>query len=171
MEKTLRIINTFQEQGILKEYAIGGAIAAMYYIEPILTYDLDIFFIPPEERLDVLAPIYEQAERKGYIVQKETIMIEGVPVQFIPAYNDLVKEAVKSATDTNYRETKTYVVKPEYLIAIAVQTNRPKDRERAVRLLNETAIDSKLLMNILGRFRLTVKFDKFKSQFYEKKSR
>ena len=40
----------------MKAYAIGGGIAATYYIEPVLTYDLDIFFIPASEGLDILAP-------------------------------------------------------------------------------------------------------------------
>lgn len=35
----------------IKDYAIGGGIAAIYYIEPILTYDLDIFIILPQPQV------------------------------------------------------------------------------------------------------------------------
>ena len=43
MEKTLAVINKLEQQGLIGRYAIGGAVAATRYIEPIQTYDLDIF--------------------------------------------------------------------------------------------------------------------------------
>jgi hypothetical protein len=95
MEKTLQVIEAMARQGIIKAYAIGGGIAATYYIEPVLTYDLDIFFIPAKEGLDVLEPIYDFAKERGFSTQAESILIEGFPVQFIPAYNNLVREAVE----------------------------------------------------------------------------
>jgi hypothetical protein len=57
MEKTLQVIEEMTRLGIIKAYAIGGGIAATYYIEPVLTYDLDIFFLPVRDGLDELAPI------------------------------------------------------------------------------------------------------------------
>jgi hypothetical protein len=61
MEKALGVIEEMARLGVIKAYAIGDGIAATYYIEPILTYDLDIFFIPIKEGMDELAPIYEFA--------------------------------------------------------------------------------------------------------------
>jgi hypothetical protein len=46
MEKALIVIEEMTRVGIIKSYAIGGGIAATYYIEPVLTYDLDVSFIP-----------------------------------------------------------------------------------------------------------------------------
>ncbi|MCR4395938.1 MAG: hypothetical protein NUW07_04280 [Candidatus Saccharicenans sp.] len=57
MERALAVIEEMTHLGIIKSYAIGGGIAATYYIEPVLTYDLDIFFIPIKEGFDVLGPI------------------------------------------------------------------------------------------------------------------
>ena len=48
MQKTIKVIDRLQKEGIIKEYAIAGGVAAIFYVEPILTYDLDIFFIPPK---------------------------------------------------------------------------------------------------------------------------
>jgi len=48
MEQTLKIINLMQEEKLFATYAIGGGIAALFYIEPITTFDLDIFIILPE---------------------------------------------------------------------------------------------------------------------------
>ena len=96
MEKTIQIINTLKEEGLIKEYAIGGGIAAIFYVEPLLTYDLDIFFIPSiEEGLATLSPLYDFLRRMGYREDKEHVFIEGIPVQFIPVYNKLIKAAVE----------------------------------------------------------------------------
>jgi hypothetical protein len=168
MEKALRIIKDMARQGIIKAYAIGGGIAATYYIEPVLTYDLDIFFIPAGEGLDVLAPIYEYARERGFGAEAEAILIEGFPVQFIPAYNDLVREAVENATTLKYRDVEARVVTAEYLAAIALQTGRAKDRERLVRLLEDAVIDRTVLGGILEFFGLTDKFKKFEKQIDEK---
>lgn len=167
MDKTLQVIEEITRQGIIKAYAIGGGIAATYYIEPILTYDLDIFFIPAKEGLDVLAPIYDYAKERGFSTQAESILIEGFPVQFIPVYNDLVREAVENAATLKYRDVEAKVVTAEYLAAIALQTGRAKDRERVIRLLDEAVIDRTVLGRILGSFGLTDKFKKFEKQFHE----
>jgi hypothetical protein len=168
MEKALRVINEMTSRGIIKAYAIGGGIAATYYIEPVLTYDLDIFFIPASEGLDVLTPIYEYAGERGFSAQAEAILVEGFPVQFIPAYNDLVAEAVENAVTLKYRDVEARVVTPEYLAAIALQTGRAKDRERLARLLEDAVIDRTVLGRILDFFGLTVKFMKFEAQIDEK---
>jgi hypothetical protein len=155
MEKTLQVIGEMPRLGIIRAYAIGGGIAATYYIEPILTYDLDVFFIPLREGMDELAPIYEFARGRGYTEQAEALIIEGFPVQFIPAYNDLVREAVAEAGSLTCRGVGAKVVKAEYLVAIALQTGRAKDKERVVRLLDSDAVDRAALASILERFRLT----------------
>ncbi len=158
MESALQVIEEMARLEIIKAYAIGGAVAATYYIEPILTYDLDVFFIPVKEGLDELAPIYDFARGRGYAEQAEALMIEGFPVQFIPAYNDLVREAVADAATLKYGDVEGRVVKAEYLTAIALQTGRPKDRERVHRLLEEAALNKSLLGVILERHGLTGKF-------------
>ena len=111
MEKTLKVFNELEKTGLIRRYVIGGGIAVLFYAEPILTYDLDVFcLLPvcpppaagrPAERggLITLSPIYEYLQKKGYSVQEEHIVIEGIPVRFIPAYNELVEEAVEKARE------------------------------------------------------------------------
>ena len=43
IEAPLRDLNEMQAAGILTDYAIGGAVAAFFYIEPAATFDLGIF--------------------------------------------------------------------------------------------------------------------------------
>lgn len=163
MDRALKIINGLQKSGLIKSYAIGGGIAATYYIEPILTYDLDIFFIPREESLDVLSPIYDELIRRGCRPEKELIVIEGVPVQLIPVYNRLVREAVETSVESTYKKVKVRIVNPEYLLAIALQTNRSKDRERAIQLLDQAKLDSRSLVRLLKKFGLYDRYRKLKA--------
>lgn len=167
MEKALKIINELKKRKIIKDYAIGGGIAVIYYVEPILTYDLDIFFLPKEEgTLDVLSPVYSFLKRKGYKEDKEHMIIEGIPVQFLPAYNQLIRESLNDVYEMKYKGIKTRVIKPEYLIAIMVQTFRPKDRERIIKMLDEAEIDGALLDSILKNYKLHSKFSKFIKTYY-----
>lgn len=167
MEKALIVINDLKENGLIKDYAIGGGIAVIFYIEPILTYDLDIFFIPAgdSDGLLVLSSLYDYLKKQGYTPEKEHILIEGIPVQFLPVYNDLIEEAVEKAGYTSYKDTKIKVVKAEYLIAIMLQTYRPKDRERVIKFLDESDFDTEELERILLKFNLKDKFEKL-MRFY-----
>ena len=68
--------------------------AATFYAEPTLTFDLDVFVLlqPSKSGLVSLSPIYEALRARGYGEERDCVLIEGVPVQFLPAYNALVEE-------------------------------------------------------------------------------
>ncbi len=169
MEKTLKVLNNLEKKGLIKRYSIGGGIAVLYYAEPVLTYDLDVFCLLPSEKeeLITLSPIYEYLQRKGCKMDGEHIVIEGIPVQFIPAYNKLIEEALKEAIDIKYRQTETRIVRAEYLVAIMLQTYRPKDRERILLILDEIQIDMFYLESILKRHGLQKKWHEFKRRYDE----
>lgn len=168
MEKTIKVINKIQKEGLIKKYAMGGGIATIFYVEPILTYDLDIFFIPSkkERTLTILSPIYKWLKARGYKTYKEHIVIEGIPVQFIPVYNELIEDAVKEAVEIKYKNTKTLVIRAEHLIAIMLQTFRPKDKERIIKILDEAEINMNHLMEILQKYNLKERFEHFRGWYY-----
>jgi len=162
MKETLKVVNELKEKGLITDYAIGGGIAALFYIEPFLTYDLDVFIIPVQKTnqkdLILLSDVFDYLKSMGYSWKGEHIIVEGVPVQFIPA-DELEKEAVECARETEYEGIKTKVVSPEHLIAILLRAGRRKDIEKVERLLEQTEINRKLLKEILKRFKLKEKFD------------
>jgi len=151
MEKTFDVLNRLVEEGIIGKYAVGGAMAALFYTEPAATYDLDIFVVLPRlpSGLITLGPLYEHLAGLGYKVEGECVDIEGVPVQFLPAYNKLVEESLREARTLMYGEIPVPVLAVEYLIAIAIQTGRPKDRIRVTMLMEEASVDRSLLDRIL----------------------
>jgi hypothetical protein len=156
MKRTLQVLRDLEYSGLLSRYAIGGAMAATFYAEPVLTFDLDVFVELPtsESGLASLSPLYEALRARGYVEERECVLIEGVPVQFLPAYNALIEEAVAEARETAYEDTSTRVVRAEHLVAIALQTGRDKDRER-VRVLREQAgLDLEYLQKVLFRHKL-----------------
>lgn len=164
MEKTIQIINSLKEDNIIKDYAIGGAVASIFYIEPVTTYDLDIFVsLQNDDKFIItLEPIYEWFKERGYSFDKEHIIIEGIPVRFIPVYNELVKEAVTESINKNYGNTVTKVISPEYLITIMLQTNRSKDKERALRFIEEHEMDMEKLEMLLEKYDLKDKYNELK---------
>lgn len=162
MKKTIEVLNQLQKKGLIQDYAIGGGIATIFYVEPFFTYDLDVFIIISDtvkkQNLILLSPIYGYLEAKGYKWKGEHIIIEGVPVQFIPA-DELEKEAVTRAKAVEYEGVKTRVMAPEYLVALLLRAGRKKDKEKIEKLLEQTKIDRRKLRAILRKYGLTRKFD------------
>jgi predicted nucleotidyltransferase len=162
MRDTLRIINELKEKGLIKDYAIGGAIAALRWVEPFFTRDLDIFIIPEkevgEEELLLLSPIYEYLKNKGYNQWVgQWLIIEGVPVEFIPA-EGLAKEALENAIEIEFDGVPTKIIAPEYLIALFLKASRQKDKIKIQMLLEQAKIDMGKLEEILDRYNLSERF-------------
>src|SRR5262249_8816218 len=89
------------------------------------------------------------------------VSIDGVPVQLIPAYNALVMEALEEAVEKHYGRIKTRVLRPEYLMAIMLQTNRPKDTTRILQLREAVIIRKDRFKDILDRHGLKTKWADF----------
>ena len=71
-------------------------------------------------------------------------------------------EAVGQAVETKFRRTKTRVLRLEHLLAIVLQTDRPKDRARLPYLLDQAKVDQPALARIIKRHGLEAKWKKFK---------
>src|SRR5205823_1876681 len=119
MRRTLEVLNELEKESVFSRYAIGGAMAATFYTEPFLTFDLDVFVVLPRTPggLLTLAPLYDALRTRGYSEEAECVMIEGVPVQFLPAYNTLVEEALNEAQEIMYEDVPARVLRSEHLLA------------------------------------------------------
>lgn len=165
MEATLKVLNELERENVMARYAIGGAVGAIFYMEPFLTYDLDVFVLLPKTDggLLTLAPIYEALKRRGFEEDGVCILIEGMPVQFLHAYNPLLEEALAEALEKRYVETVTRVMRPEHLAAIMAQTGRDKDRQRFFTFMQEAELDMDYLRGVITRHHLNERFDLWKS--------
>lgn len=153
LANVFRALNALKEGGAIKDYAIAGAMALLFYMEPVRTYDLDVFvFLPPQEGLLItMEPLYRILREQGYDFDAEHVLIDETPVQFLPAYNALSEEAVRDAVFHDYEGVPVRVTRPEYLIALAFQTGGARRRLRAEILLEGGGIDGDLLNDILAK--------------------
>ena len=161
MKRTLEVLNELEREGVFTRYAIGGAMAATFYTEPVLTFDLDVFILLQSESgggLVSLDVIYQALRGRGYNAERETVLIEGVPVQFLPAYNALIEEALAQAREIDYEGVPARVVRAEHLIAICLQTGRAKDRARVAMLREQAKLDLNFLADVLKRHQLEDKW-------------
>jgi len=150
----LRAANDLVAAALIEDYALGGALAAIYYVEPFTTYDADIIFIAAEKGLSAGIPeIYARLQEQGWRVEREHLLINGFPVQFLAA-SGLTEEAVREARPIEYEGVPAKVFRPEHIIAIAASVGRHKDLARIEQLLEQTEIDRTLLDDILTRYNL-----------------
>ena len=150
----LRAANELVSAGLIKDYALGGALAAIYYTEPITTYDADIIFVASDKTLSAGIPaIYSHLQSKGWRVEREHLLIGNFPVQFLAA-SGLTEEAVREARPVQYEGVPAKVFRPEYIIAIAASVGRHKDFARIEQMLEQVKIDKALLDDILRRYSL-----------------
>lgn len=163
LEKVLAVINKMVEDRIIEDYAIGGAIAALFYIEPFETLDLDIVvFLPQEEMTKAvvsLAPLYTYLRQLGYHEEKEYVMIETVPVRFLVGGKRLLDDAVKTAVPKAFGATPTKVMRVEYLLALMADRCQAKDKARAQMVKEQgVEVDYDLVDTIIKQHRLEAKW-------------
>src|SRR6266446_3597274 len=117
MKQTLAIVEQLFTDGVIGSYAVGGAVGAAFYLEPVATLDVDIFVLfEPAPLILTLTPIYEACAKLGYSARGDAIQIEGWPVQFLPASQSLVAEAVREAVTREADGLSTRVMTAEHLM-------------------------------------------------------
>lgn len=166
MEQTLSVLNDLVREGVLLKYAIGGGIAATFYIEPVATYDLDVFVSVPvlPSGLLLFSPIYSALKTRGFEPEGEYVHISGIAVQFLPAYNALVEEALAEARDIAVGPVPANVIRAEHLMAIMLETGRGKDLARLAQMLEESEFDAAVFEDLIDRHGLRRKWDAFRQQ-------
>ena len=166
MKKTLEVLNRLVREKVIDDYAIGGAMGAMFYVETVTTMDLDIFVLFPDDSdLAPLSPVYGKLKEWGYLpdeYEKECINIEGTPVQFLPAYDAPLREALVQARSFDYEGVETKVMLAEYLAVICVNTGRVKDKLRVDMFLSSEGFDVVKFNMLLAKFGLKERFEQWK---------
>src|SRR5438552_16224142 len=117
LAEVLRTANELVSASLIKDYALGGALAAIYYVEPFTTYDADIVFVATAKTLSAGIPaIYSHLQSKGWRVEREHLMVNDFPVHFLAA-SGLTEEAVRHAKAIVNEGVLPRVVRPDDIIA------------------------------------------------------
>lgn len=170
VKETLELINQMRAEGIVGDYAIGGAVGATFYLAPAATVDLDVFAKVPSASagsLVSLSPIYEYLKSQGATVQDEYIMVGGWPVQFLLPSDALETEAIDQAVRTDVEGVPTRVMSAEHLMAIALKTGRAKDHNRILQFMEQASYEPARLRAIIERHGLSEKWQNFEKRFLE----
>lgn len=150
----------------IEDYAVAGAIGAIFYVEPFSTEDLDVLVLTPEHQLIIELPGWDYLKTRGYTTfDKGGVVVEGWPVQFLPATTPLEREAYLNAQILNVDDVPVRVVLPEHLVAIMLNVGRPKDIARVKMFLSQDAVKLLALEDVLTRHGLTEKWAEYKRNF------
>ncbi|PYI82530.1 MAG: hypothetical protein DMF09_14195 [Verrucomicrobia bacterium] len=157
IKEAIQIINRMEADGVIERYAIGGAVGATFYLEPVATQ--------PGSRLVSLEPIFTYLRDRGCTMEGEHIVIAGWPVQFLPANSNLLQEALVAAVEKSVEGTSARVFTAEHIAAIALQTGRAKDKARVLQFIEANAVDLGRVREILTRHGLNGNWQQFEQQF------
>jgi hypothetical protein len=159
-----------QQAGLYEGYAIGGAVAAIFYLEPFATEDIDIFVsLSPREGalLISLEPIYAFFRQRGASVIGERLEIAGWQVQLLPSPGPLEEDAVQNAIEVDVDGISVPVASEHHLAAIALQTNRLKDKLRLQMFLGSPTFDHAAFLALVSRFELQSAWSRAQQFFKE----
>jgi hypothetical protein len=168
IKEVIEILNRMQADGVIERYAIGGAVGATFYLEPIATLDVDVFVefhAEPGSAIISPKPIFEYLRDRGCTMEGEYIVIAGWPVQFLPAGSPLLQEALAASVEKDVDGTGARVFTPEHIAAIALDTGRAKDKARVLQFIEAGVLDLERLQEIIARHSLTGHWQQFERQF------
>lgn len=168
MRLALQAINDLEREGLIQKAAIGGAMGATFYLEPVSTFDLDIFVIFEGQPLIVsLTPIYDFLKARGHQPEGDAVVVGNWPVQFLPAETPLLREAVEQARQVDYEGIPARVMSAEHLMAVALATGRAKDHARLVAFVESGVADRARLNDILSRHGLKASWKRFEARYLD----
>ncbi|HEX4295590.1 MAG TPA: hypothetical protein VHZ29_15750 [Rhizomicrobium sp.] len=165
LRRAIEVVTALAEKRVIGGYAIAGAVAALNYIEPTLTEDLDILisidgFEKRSSGLFLLGPIETALAEMGYSERTGVgVKIEGWPVQFLPVASALDEEALEEATEIDISDPgkpsiKARCLRAEYVVAVALKVGRLKDLARIQAFLEQGAVDLSRLKSVLEKHNL-----------------
>lgn len=156
LKRVIEIIDGMVDVGIIDGYALGGATAANFYVDPFNTKDLDFFvhFTGDISSLDPLRPIIDHLTPMGYKLDGVEFDIEGRLVQFLPIPDELTERAVDHADIRDLGGFEVPVISAEYLVAIMLKKPRPQDLVRAKMFRDQEAVDIDALRILIERYSL-----------------
>ena len=166
--KTISVINQMTADGVIENYALGGATAVIFYTEPIATEDIDIFvhLKAGGNPLMEFQPIFDYLKDKGYSMKGEHFYVAGFPVQFLPTGKELLDEAIDEANEFQLaEEVIVRVMTPEHLVAVMLDTGKLKDYLRIGVFLEHKVVNSDELQSILAKHNLTEKWQENINKF------
>jgi hypothetical protein len=155
ISEIVKILNSMKKKKYIKEWALGGGVAAKYYVNPPITKDIDFFVTIDDKSIMFMQPIYAYMIEQGAEFKGHLFKYKGITLDIIPVMNELVKEAVNKSEEVVFDNVKLNIISADYLAAIALQVGRNKDIDRVKRLFNARLITVQF-MNLIEKYKLQI---------------
>jgi hypothetical protein len=168
MKQVARLLNDMQAEGVIKNYALFGAMAQMRYTEAVATLDADVLIaVPMPDKLDVLADIYTYCAGKGFPAEGDAIRVGAWPVQCMPVFSPLTNEALENAEVAEFDGVPLRVIKADYLAVIALSVGRGKDFARILALLESPHVTREQIATLAAKHGLADAWRRFEAKFID----
>jgi hypothetical protein len=166
VKEIAQLLNEMTDAGVITDYALFGALAQIRYTESVATFDADVLVgVPQPDRVDVLSPLYHFCAMKGYLPEGEAIRVGDWPLQLIPTFSPLTREAMENAETTEFEGVPFRVVRADYLAAIALEAGRAKDMARILALLESGSVTPEAIAVLAARHGLGDTWRRFEARF------
>ena len=144
-----QLLNEMRASGVIIDYALFGAAAQMRYTEPVATLDADVLIaLPSPEGLE-----------------GEAVRVDAWPVQFIPVFSPLTRDALVQAETADFEGVPFRVVRADYLAVIALSVGRSKDFTRILGLLESGSVSGEEIARLAERHDLLEAWKRFEARF------
>ncbi len=168
MKDLAKLLNAMRGAGVIADYALFGATAQMRYSEAVATLDADVLVaLPSADRLDLLTPVYDFCKKCGYMPEGEAIRVGSWPVQFIPVFSPLTREALEQAETVDFEGVALRVVRADHLAVIALSAGRAKDFARILALFESGSVTPGEVAALAQRHELSERWERFRRRFLD----
>jgi hypothetical protein len=166
VKELAQLLGEMVKAGVIHDYALFGAAAQIRYTEPVATLDVDVLVEKlPTPDLEPLKGIYEFCSSRGWHAEGEAIRVGAWPVQFVPVFSDLTRDAVRNAETADFEGLQLRVVRADYLAIIALSVGRAKDYARILALLESGSVSRGEIGRLAARHALSAAWSRFEERF------
>ena len=147
----IRSLNRLKQRGIIKDYAVIGAVAAAAYIEPVFTQDVDIVVLTDTD--DEFWNAYRRVGEAAEGLDGMHHILGGRPVQMFPSsIKPIYRDTLAKARRVRIGNVRVKIASPEHLVVLALEAFRYKDRLRIAELLTLPYIDRDTIRRLIEKF-------------------
>ena len=166
MKQVAQLLNDMIACGVIRNYALFGAMAQMRYTEAVATLDADVLVaVPSADRMDVLAGIDGYCKEQGFENEGDAVRVGAWPVQFMPVFSPLTREAMENAEIADFDGVALRVVRADYLAVIALSVRRGKDYARILALLESLSVTREQIAQLAAKHDLSQAWQQFEARF------
>ena len=141
----IRKLNDLKQRGLIRDYAVIGAVAATAYVEPVLTQDVDVVVLVDSD--DEFWETYRRVGEAAEGIDGMHHILGGRTVQMFPStIKPIYRDTLAASRQTRIGNAMVKVASAEHLVALALEDFRYKDKLCIAELLElpETDTESDL---------------------------